>query len=310
MYSPRYYFRGFLFRYGGDDGMKKFILATDSGCDLPITLCKEKDIHTLFLTYQIDGQIYTDTMEHEKCKEFFYRMRKGAMPSTSQVNPMQYLEFWRTLMPLNLPIVHISLGSAISGTYANGLTAKEMLLEEFPEAQVHVVDSTIASTGYGLLAIEAAKLRDADYTAEQCVEWLEQNRSRVNTYYTTENLTHLHRSGRVSKAGQIIGSALKINPIMHMNHEGKMLVAEKVRGSKATKSKVLSLIASNVVSPETQTIYISHADCIEKAQEYGEALKAELGFKDVYYTYIGSTIGSHTGPDLIAIFYLGKTRSA
>lgn len=288
--------------------MKKFIVATDSGCDLPITLCKEKDIHTLFLTYQIDGQVFTDTMEDDKCKEFFYKVRKGAMPSTSQLNPMQYLEFWKKLMPLNLPIVHISLGSEISGTYANGLTAKEMLLEEYPEAQVFVVDSAAASTGYGLLAIEAAKLRDADYTAEQCVEWLEKNRHNVNTYYTTENLTHLQRGGRISKASQVIGTALKINPIMTLSYAGKMYVSEKVRGSKATKNKIMNLIAGNVVSPETQTLYIAHADNIEKAKEYGEALQAELGFKEVFYPYIGSIIGSHTGPDLIALFYLGKTR--
>src|SRR5690606_26084506 len=109
-------------------------------------------------------------------------------------------------------------------------------------------------------------------------------------------------------ASQIIGSALKINPIMTLSHSGKMYVAEKVRGSKATKNKIMNLIAGNVVSPETQTLYIAHADNIEKAKEYGQALQAELGFKEVFYPYIGSIIGSHTGPDLIAIFYLGKER--
>lgn len=288
--------------------MKKFIVATDSGCDLPITLCKEKDIHTLFLSYQINGQIFTDTMEEDKCKEFFYKVRNGAMPSTSQLNPMEYLEFWKKLMPLNLPIVHIALGAEISGTYANGLTAKEMLLEEYPDAKVYVIDSTSASTGYGLLAIEAAKLRDADYTAEQCVEWLEKNKYHVNTYYTTENLVHLQRGGRISKASQVIGTALKINPIMNLNYAGKMQVFDKVRGAKATKKRIMSLIEGNVVSPETQTLFIAHADNIDKAKEYGDALQAELGFKEVFYPYIGSIIGTHTGPDLIAIFYLGQPR--
>lgn len=289
--------------------MEKFIIATDSGCDLPYAELEKHDIVPLRICYELDGKVYEDTMLHEDCKTFYAAMRGGAAPKTSQLNTMQFVDFWKTLLPQGLPIVHICLGSGISGTYANGQAAVELIKEENPQAEIYLVDSTLASVGYGMLALKAAELRDAGADAAECVRWLEENKATVNTYYTTSDLTYLYRSGRVSRTGMVVAHALNINPILNLDLEGHLLVQEKCRGKKATIRRIHEIIKELVVEPEAQTLYICHSDIPEEAQEFGDAIRAEFGFRDVYYTYIGTTIGAHAGPGLEAAFFYGKPRT-
>ncbi len=289
--------------------MAKFLVCTDSGCDLPMSLCQEKGIIPLQLPYVIDGVSYTDTMDHADCHAFYDKMRAGAVPKTSGVNPFEFVEFWRALLPQGLPIVHIVLGSGISGTYANSLTARDTLLAEHPEAQIFCIDSTLASVGYGMLALKAAELRDADATAEEAVAWLEAHKCEINTWYTTDDLTYLCRSGRVSRAGAIVGAMLNINPILNLDLEGHLIVQEKTRGRKAAIRRIHDIIAELSLHNDEQTLFICHSDIPEKAKEFGDEIKEKFGFRDVYYTYIGPTIGSHCGPGLMAAFFFGKSRT-
>ena len=155
---------------------------------------------------------------------------------------MEFVEFWETLLPLGLPIVHIALGSGISGTYRNGQLAVDVMKEQHPEAKVFLVDSTLASVGYGILAIRAAELADEGRTPEECVEWLEAHKAAMNTYYTTGDLTYLYRSGRVSRAGMVIAHALGIWPILNLDLEGHLIVQEKCRGKKNTIARIHAII--------------------------------------------------------------------
>ena len=165
--------------------MSKFCVSTDSGCDLPAAFCKDRGIYAYNMKYTIDEKVYTDSMKPEDCVEFYNKMRGGAVPRTSQMTPYEFVDFWSKLYKeLNLPIVHIAMGSGISGTFANALIAKDMFLESHPDAKVFVVDSTLASIGYGMLAIKAAEMRDAGETPEACVEWLENNKICIKTHYT------------------------------------------------------------------------------------------------------------------------------
>lgn len=289
--------------------MSKFCVATDSGCDLPMSLCKERGIYPLQMPYYISDEEFQDTMNHNDFKKFYDKIRDGAIPRTSQVNVYEFISFWEGLLHLKLPIVHVCLGSGISGTYSNGLQAVEIMKEKYPDQEIYLVDSTLASVGYGMLAIKAAEMRDQGKTAEECVEWLEKHKIEINTYYTTDNLEYLHRSGRVSRAGAIIGTALKINPILNLDKEGHLLVQEKIRGRKATIRRIHAIVRELVVNPEEQTLYICHSDIAQKAKEFGEGLKHDMGFKDIYYTYIGTTIGTHAGPGLMAAFFYGKPRT-
>lgn len=289
--------------------MEKFIVTTDSGCDLSGEYCESMGIVPLKMCWTAGEENITDTMVPTELKAFYDGMRSGMEPKTSQVTPYQYIEFWTPLLERRLPIVHIALGSAISGTYANGVKAAEMMREEHPDCVIHVVDSTLASVGYGMLAINAAKMRDEGFTPEQCVAELERTKASVNTIYTTGDLTYLYRSGRVSRTGMVVAHALNIWPILRLNIEGTLLVTAKERGKKHTLDRINKIIEEAVLEPEKQTLYICHSDIPEEAREFGESLKELFGFKDVFYTYIGTTIGSNCGPGLMAAFFTGKDRT-
>ena len=283
---------------------------TDSGCDLPKDLCDSRSILPLQLSYVIDDVIYPDTMDHKDMHHFYEEMRAGKEPGTSQITPQQFYDFWKAaLEKSDLPIVHICLGSGISGTFNNGMTAKAMIEEDFPNAKIYLVDSLLASVGYGMMAIAAADMRDAGKTAEECVAYLNEYRHTINTYYTTGDLTYLYRSGRVSKGGMVIAHALNIWPILNLDAEGHLIVTEKCKGKKKTVRRIEAIVEELCIAPEEQILYICHSDIEEEARAFGEGLKEKFGFKDVYYTYIGSTIGAHSGPGLMAAFFAGKPRT-
>jgi DegV family protein with EDD domain len=286
-----------------------FIVTTDSGCDLPLSLLSRNNIYPIMFSYEVGGKIFKDTMNSDDYRGFYQRMRAGAVPKTSQLNSYAFLEFWRPLLEKKLPIVHISLGSGVSGTWHSGVEASRELLEEGGHPPVYVVDSTLCSTGYGMLALEAANMRDQGKTALECVEWLEKNKINVNTWYTTDELLYLRRSGRCSRASAVIGTALKICPILNLDAKGHLIVQERVRGLNKTISRIHEIIGNTVVDATNQTLYICHSDIPEQAKEFGEALKTAFSFKDVYYTYIGTIIGANCGPGLMAAFYFGKPRN-
>lgn len=289
--------------------MSKFIVATDSGCDLPLHILEQNDIAPLGLRYEVNGETVTDTMRHEDCHEFYEKMRTGAIPKTSQINMIQYMDFWRPLLETGEPIIHIALGSGVFGTYHNGCLAAAVMKEEKPEAEIYIVDSTLCSVGYGMLAIKAAQMRDAGFSVSETIKWLEKNKSTVNTWYTTDELKYLYRSGRVSKLGAMVGTALNICPILNLDYEGHLIVQERVRGLKSTIKRIHAIISDLVLDADKQTLYNCHSDIPEKAKKFGDEIKEMFGFKDVYYTYIGPTIGAHCGPGLMAAFFYGKDRT-
>lgn len=289
--------------------MSKFIVTTDSGCDLPLEFCTQRDIIPMKLSYAIDGKEYEDTMEMSDLKAFYDGMRAGAVPKTSQGTPYRFEQFWTPMLDKKLPIVHISLGSGISGTYASTVQAAEIIMSEHPDADIKVIDSTLASVGYGMLAIMAADMRDAGADAGQCAEKLEEVKANINTYYTTGDLEYLYRSGRVSRAGMVIAHALNIWPILNLDLDGHLIVQAKERGKKKTVEHIHNVIRQLCIEPENQTLFICHSDIEEEARQFGEKIREEFGFKDVFYTSIGTTIGANCGPGLMAAFFTGKKRT-
>lgn len=283
-------------------------ITADSGCDLSLAFCRERDVLPYKMPFTIDGEVVVDEMTEESFKSFYDRLRAGGVAHTSQINPSAFMDFWRPLAEKNVPVLHISLGSAISGSCANAASAAEMLRADFPDWTCRVVDSANASAGVGLLVIRACDLRDGGAALEDCACALEAMAHNVSSIFTTSDLTALYRGGRVSRSAAAFGTVLNIVPIMNLDWEGHLKVWQKVRGEKKCKEKILADIAELAIAPEEQTLIISEADNLPKAHEYGEALKAELGFRDVFYTHIGPTIGAHTGPGLISIFFVGKER--
>ena len=285
----------------------KFIIATDSACDLPLDYCKEHDIVPMKFNYIIDNEEFTDSMIPEEIKEFYDSMRNGKLPKTSQANIDNYISFWSSMDYENKPIIHVTMGSAISGTYKNGVLAKEMFLQEHPEADITVIDSTLSSIGHGMLLIKADEMRNSGVSAPEVANWIENTKKYVQTLVTTSDLKYLYLGGRVKKSKMMIANALNIRPILNLDLAGNLKVFDKARGEESTTEKIIKHF-KELYNPNEETVYIGHADNIEKAKEFGEILKKEFGFKNVFYTYIGAIVGAHAGPGLIAVFYYGKPR--
>jgi len=288
--------------------MNRFLITIDAGCDLSKEKCEAAGLNLVPMNVMMDDEIFADTADTQHTLAFYARMREGAIPKTSQLTSHDLLAAWAPLTEQNLPIVHISLGSAISGTAHNAKMAAEEWMEKHPDQKIYVIDSTSASTGYGLMAMEAVRLRDEGKSAEECVEYLETIKHNVHAYFTTSDLHWLQLGGRVSKTAAVLGTMLKINPVLNLSPTGALEVIDKVRGSKNAMRRIMTAIEETVIDPEKQTLYISHADNPKMLETYVEEIQKRFAFKDINVNYIGTVIGAHTGPGLITLFWMGKPR--
>ena len=289
--------------------MKNFIITSDSSCDLGKKRVDAIDVRCAHLLYNIDGVEYSDDMIEEHINEFYEKMEAGAMPKTSQISPQGYANFFKSQLGENLPILHISLSSGVSGTINSARIGAEIVKEEYPDADIRIIDSTVGSAALGILLYAAAKYRDKGRCIEEAVNHIEAIKENVNLIATTDDLTYLRRGGRVSSFGAAASALLKISPFLTLSKHGKLHSTAKARGRKAADEKFCSLVADSVVKPQKQTLFIVHANALERAKSLGEALKHRLGFKAVEYVKFGTVIGSHAGPGLIAACFFGKTRS-
>ena len=292
--------------------MSNFLLCTDSGSDLMLDACKKYDIIPLKMHYSIGNEVFTDGMTIETVQELYGKMVDGAVPKTSQINASEFVDFWTPLLSENLPILHLSLGSGISGTYSNAEIAKQMILEEHPDAEIYLVDSLGASASYGMLCVEVAKLRAEGKDVKQCYDWLMEVRHNVDVFYTTGDLKYLHRGGRVSKTTAIVGSVLNIKPILHVDEEGHLIPIKKCRGKNAVMKAMLDTMAENVLDglEYAEKCFISHAAREEEAKQVAAEIEKTYPHLDgkVQIESIGPIIGCHTGPGTVALFFWGKSR--
>ncbi len=289
---------------------KKFILATDSGCDISKDVLDAHEIYAISICYELDGKVYPDTMNNDDAVELYAKMREGAAPKTSQLNSEQFIEFWTPIIEEHhLPIVHICLGSAISGTYNSGVLAAEEIRERIPGAQIYVVDSTLASTSYGMIALEVAEMRDKGCGPEEAVSWIEENKKYMQAWYTTDTLKYLYRSGRVSRGKALLADALNVCPILNLDLAGHLINQEKVRGVKKSYKRILDIVEETAVNVKDSVVYVSHSDAPEKVKWFVDAIKERFDFKEIRVSMIGPTIGANCGPDLIAVFFKGTPRT-
>lgn len=279
---------------------KKFFITCDSSCDLPIDFIKRNDIKLVPIKY-IQGDVeYADDMEFDSKNAFYKRFRDGELSKTGSYNGDDVEAIWNST---GEPILHICLSSGLSKCYEHCIMrASEM------KKEVKVIDSLFASLGTGVLVIKAVELRDKGLSIDEAFDELEKFKYTIQTDYTTHTLEYFYKGGRLSKAKYFLGKLLHINPILKVDAEGKLYIDKKCHGTKKSENEIIEDIKNRAVDPKNQTLYICHADCNEKAKELGERIKNEVGFKDIYITLMGPTIGSHCGPDLRAYFFLGKDR--
>ena len=289
--------------------MDGYVITTDNNSDLPEEFYQKYQVGCTYLSYSIDGQTYTKE-DFLPTAEFYARMRAGAMPTTAQVNPEAARALMEPYLIEGKDILHIAFSSGLSGSYASCCVAAEDLSEKYPQRKILVVDSLCASLGQGLLVYHAVKLKEAGKSMEEVVQWLESHRKNLVHLFTVDDLDHLHRGGRVSKATAIVGGMLNIKPVLHVDDEGKLVAIGKVRGRKKSLQALVDGMQERIglYASSCDTIFISHGDCEADARYVEKKVKDIYPIQTVIINYVGATIGAHSGPGTVALFFLGDVR--
>ena len=289
--------------------MSEYVITTDNNSDLPEKYFKDHGVGCMYLSYSMDGKNYTHgnfLPEHE----FYEAMRNGSMPTTAQVNPENAKALLEPYLKEGKDILHIAFSSALSGTYNSSRIAAEELMEEYPDRKIIVVDSLSASLGQGLLVWLAQQKKELGQTLEDVADWAEKNKLKMVHLFTVDDLNHLYRGGRVSRTTAIVGSMLNIKPVLHVDNEGKLTAIGKVRGRKKALQELVKLMDEKIGSfgADCDTIFISHGDCEQDAQYVAAKVKEKYNIKNIIINQVGATIGAHSGPGTMALFFVGDVR--
>lgn len=289
--------------------MNTYVIMTDNMADLPESYIKEHELEVLSLSYILDGETY-DRNHPLEVGEFYNRMRGGSMPTTSQVNPEQAKEAFTSCLEQGKDVLYIAFSSGLSGTYNSGKIAAEEIEEEgrFPDRKLVVLDSLSASLGEGLLVHKAVQLKEAGKSLEEVASWVEEHKLNLCHNFTVDDLFHLHRGGRVSKATAILGTMINIKPILHVDNEGHLIAIGKVRGRKKSLSALADRMGEQIKGFENPEVFISHGDCLEDAEYVEKLVRERFGVENFMINYVGPTIGAHSGPGTIALFFMGSPR--
>lgn len=293
--------------------MQKYILSCCSTADLSEEHFKDRDISYICFHYELDGKPYPDDLGKSVSFDDFYKaMTEGADTKTSQVNAEEYEDYFEGFLKQGLDILHITLSSGISGSINSANIARSNLLERYPDRKIYIVDSLGASSGYGLIMDKLADLRDEGKSLDEVHDWVEANKLRLHHWFFSTDLTFYIKGGRITKTEGMIGNMLNICPLLNMDNLGRLTPRSKVR----TKKKVIKAIVERMQEHAQDGVnysgkcYICQSACYDDARKVADLVEEtfpNLNGK-VEINHIGTTIGSHTGPGTIALFFWGDER--
>ena len=294
--------------------MNKFLLSCCSTSDLNVKHYKDRGIRYICFHYFLDGIEHKDDFgETLPISEFYKKMEQGAMTKTSQLNAQDYYNYFENLINEGYKeMLHLTLSSGISGTINSARIAVNMINEKYKDVKIYIVDSLAASSGYGLLMEKLADLKDEGKSIEEVRDWAENNRLSINHWFFSTDLKYYVRGGRISKTSGFFGNMLHVCPLLNVNDEGKLIPREKIIGKKKVINAIVQKMIENAKDGKDYNdyCYISHSAVFEdakavkdKVEDYFPNLKGKVEIFD-----IGTTIGSHTGPGTVALFFVGKER--
>ncbi|MCH5272800.1 MAG: DegV family protein [Lachnospiraceae bacterium] len=285
-----------------------YVIVSGATLDLPRSVIEEYELEVIPMNFSIGGKeyIYHPDEREITCKEFYEKLRAGEDSVTSQITPLVFKEVFGRYLKEGKDILYIAFSSGLSGTYNSGRLMAEELLEEYPERKIVCIDSLCASVGEGFLVYLAGKLRKEGKSFEETVEWVRENHTRVCHWFAVDDLNHLKRGGRLNSIEAIVGTALKIKPVLSVDREGKLTVIAKVRGTKKGMEYLRERLINDGVNVKEQTVMVGHADAPEVAEQLKEQLLSEGLVKEVIISNIGPIIGTHVGGGMFALVFLGE----
>ena len=293
--------------------MSRYVLSCCSTADLTKEYFSKIDVKYVCFHYKLDGEEYSDDLGQTILfEEFYKRMAEGAQTSTSQINVEEFEEYFEPFLKDGYDILHVCLSSGLSGVMNSANIAKESLLEKYPERKIFIVDSLGASSGYGLIMDTLAQMRDEGKTIEELYDWVEEHKLNMQYWFFSTDLSFYIKGGRISKTAGAIGSILNICPLLNMDNQGKLVPRYKIR----TKKKVIQAIVDKMVENAQDGLdysgkcFISQSGCMEDAKEVARLVEEKFHKLNgkVEINYVGTTIGSHTGPGTVALFFGGNKR--
>lgn len=290
--------------------MKEFVIVTDTTTDLPRDYVEKHHLYMMSLPYTLEGTSYT-WEKPMPVKDFYDKMRAGSLPTTSQANPEEAALLYESILKDNdVDILHIAFSSGLSGSFNSCRIASADVCEKYPDHRIVVVDSLAATLGQGLLVYKAVQLKEAGKSLDEVAAWVEENKYHLVHNFTVDDLFHLHRGGRLSKTAAIVGTMINLKPVLHVDDEGHLVMLSKVLGRKKSLIGLVDCMEKQLGDwkDKNDIIFISHGDCPEDAQFVADLIKERFGYENFMIDYIGATIGAHSGPGTVALFYLGDHR--
>lgn len=293
--------------------MSEYILSCCSTADLPYDYFKSREIPFVSFHYIMDGKDHLDDMGQTiSFDEFYKRIEEGAMPTTSQVNVGEFMDFFEPFLKAGKDVLHISFSSGLSGTYNAANLAKAELLTIYTDRIIHIVDSLAASSGYGLLIDLAADLRDEGESINGLYQWLEENKLKVQHWFFSTDLTHYKRGGRITPTAAMVGTILNICPLLKVDGDGHLTPNEKIRGKKHAINGIVKKMEQYADGGKEYSgkCFISQSACYDDACQVASQIEERFPNLNgkVKINSIGTVIGAHTGPGTVALFFIGESR--
>lgn len=293
--------------------MADYCLSCCSTVDLTPEHMRARDIRYVCFHFSLDGVEYPDDMGVSmSSEELFRRMSAGAETKTSQVGVAGYLAHFESMLQGGKDILHVTLSTGLSGTYNSACIARNILTESYPQQKIYIVDSLGASSGYGLMMETLADMRDAGKTLEELYQWIEANKLRMHHWFFSTDLSFYVRGGRISKAAGMVGTMLNICPLLNMDQTGHLTPREKVRGKRNVITRIVEKMAAHAENGTAYSgkCFLCQSLCVEDAKAVASLVEERFPNLNgpVRIFPIGTTIGSHTGPGTIALFFWGDER--
>ena len=284
-------------------------LFCDSNCELWHTTVKKLGLNVIRMPYVLDGEEYLyDMGEHTDFKGFFDKMRAGSMPKTAALNEYAYTEYFEPILARGEDIYYVTFSHQMSGTFGAMKNVIAQLKEKYPEREIRFKDSKLISLGSGLVTYYAALKYKDGATMDEMDAYLDELIPSVSLYFAVDDLTYLHRGGRISGASKVIGNLLGIKPILHIDEQGKIVSATKAKGLKKALSALLDFMKEKGDDLQSYKVLVLQADCEETAQAFVQAMKERFGDLDVEIQPVGPVIGSHCGPGTIGVAFHSKAK--